>query len=204
MVRRVAQSLVVGRRAEKAISRHGVLELVAPLGKCIKGGNKSWPLLRVSDRFMVIHQVRRRDRVQTYNSSQRLPSSLLGLHHTQTHLPTSSPSLEIISNIQNEATETCTSPNSPSPPASSASRSPSKELSSGSTNSKALASSLPLTRAKTCSCTFPRSRFVSSRVWPAKDRKPGDGFKTLSEGQEVQFEITDGAKGPSAVNVVPL
>ncbi len=28
-----------------------------------------------------------------------------------------------------------------------------------------------------------------------------NGFKTLSEGQRVQFEITDGAKGPSAANV---
>lgn len=31
-----------------------------------------------------------------------------------------------------------------------------------------------------------------------------DGFKTLAEGQRVEFEITDGAKGPSAVNVVSL
>ncbi len=30
------------------------------------------------------------------------------------------------------------------------------------------------------------------------------GFKTLTEGQSVEFEITDGAKGPSAINVVPL
>ncbi len=29
----------------------------------------------------------------------------------------------------------------------------------------------------------------------------GDGFKTLVEGDEVQFEIEDGAKGPTAVNV---
>lgn len=27
------------------------------------------------------------------------------------------------------------------------------------------------------------------------------GFKTLREGQEVRFEVTDGPKGPQAVNV---
>lgn len=27
------------------------------------------------------------------------------------------------------------------------------------------------------------------------------GFKTLREGQEVSFEVTDGPKGPQAVNV---
>lgn len=31
----------------------------------------------------------------------------------------------------------------------------------------------------------------------------GDGFKTLNEGQTVSFETEQGAKGPSAVNVVP-
>jgi CspA family cold shock protein len=30
----------------------------------------------------------------------------------------------------------------------------------------------------------------------------GDGFKTLKEGQEVEFEITQGPKGPQASNVV--
>ncbi len=31
-----------------------------------------------------------------------------------------------------------------------------------------------------------------------------DGFKTLDEGQDVEFEITDGARGPQAANVVKL
>lgn len=29
------------------------------------------------------------------------------------------------------------------------------------------------------------------------------GFKTLAEGQKVNFEVQAGPKGPSAVNVVP-
>jgi len=28
-----------------------------------------------------------------------------------------------------------------------------------------------------------------------------EGYKTLEEGQEVQFEVVDGAKGPQAANV---
>jgi len=32
----------------------------------------------------------------------------------------------------------------------------------------------------------------------------GEGFKTLSDGQKVQFTVTDGQKGPQAENVVPL
>jgi len=31
----------------------------------------------------------------------------------------------------------------------------------------------------------------------------GDGFKTLAEGQQVEFTVTDGQKGPQAENVVP-
>ena len=30
----------------------------------------------------------------------------------------------------------------------------------------------------------------------------GDGFKTLSENEEVQFEVTQSPKGPQATNVV--
>lgn len=30
----------------------------------------------------------------------------------------------------------------------------------------------------------------------------GDGFKTLKEGQDVEFEVADGPKGPQASNVV--
>ena len=32
----------------------------------------------------------------------------------------------------------------------------------------------------------------------------GDGYKTLAEGQEVQFEVEQGDKGPQATNVVLL
>ena len=31
-----------------------------------------------------------------------------------------------------------------------------------------------------------------------------DGFKTLNEGQEVEFEIVEGDRGPQAENVVKL
>ena len=32
----------------------------------------------------------------------------------------------------------------------------------------------------------------------------GDGFKTLAEGQKVEFTVTDGQKGPQAENIVPV
>ena len=32
----------------------------------------------------------------------------------------------------------------------------------------------------------------------------GDGFKTLNEGQTVEFEIAQGEKGPQAINVIKV
>jgi CspA family cold shock protein len=32
----------------------------------------------------------------------------------------------------------------------------------------------------------------------------GDGYKTLNEGEAVEFEVTNGAKGPQASSVVKL
>lgn len=31
-----------------------------------------------------------------------------------------------------------------------------------------------------------------------------EGFKTLAEGQKVEFKVTDGQKGPQAEEVVPI
>ncbi len=32
----------------------------------------------------------------------------------------------------------------------------------------------------------------------------GDGFKTLAEGQQVKFTVSQGAKGPQASNIIAL
>lgn len=32
----------------------------------------------------------------------------------------------------------------------------------------------------------------------------GDGFKTLTEGQQVEFKVTQGQKGPQAENIVVI
>ncbi len=32
----------------------------------------------------------------------------------------------------------------------------------------------------------------------------GSGFRTLAEGQKVEFDVTQGQKGPQAENIVPV
>ncbi|WP_432821162.1 cold-shock protein [Trichloromonas sp.] len=32
----------------------------------------------------------------------------------------------------------------------------------------------------------------------------GDGFKSLAEGERVQFDVIDGQKGPQAANIVKI
>jgi len=48
------------------------------------------------------------------------------------------------------------------------------------------------------------SREDGSDVFVHHTSIQAEGFKTLSEGQEVEFEVQDGPKGPQAVNVTGL
>ena len=42
------------------------------------------------------------------------------------------------------------------------------------------------------------------RELTARDLINGEGFKSLEEGQEVEFDVIQGQKGPQAVNVTKL
>jgi CspA family cold shock protein len=48
------------------------------------------------------------------------------------------------------------------------------------------------------------SREDGSDVFVHHTSIQAEGFKTLSEGQEVEFEVQDGPKGPQAVNVTAM
>jgi CspA family cold shock protein len=48
------------------------------------------------------------------------------------------------------------------------------------------------------------SREDGSDVFVHHTSIQAEGFKTLREGQEVEFEVQDGPKGPQAVNVTGL
>ena len=43
---------------------------------------------------------------------------------------------------------------------------------------------------------------VSGDIFVHYSAIQGDGFKTLAEGQKVEFELIDGPKGPQASNVM--
>ena len=45
---------------------------------------------------------------------------------------------------------------------------------------------------------------LGSDVFVHHSEIQGDGFKTLQEGQEVQFEVQNGPKGDQAVRVMKL
>jgi CspA family cold shock protein len=51
---------------------------------------------------------------------------------------------------------------------------------------------------------FIRPKDGSKDVFVHHSAIVGGGFKSLSEGQEVEFEVEQGKKGPAAVNVKPL
>ena len=44
----------------------------------------------------------------------------------------------------------------------------------------------------------------SSDIFVHNSAIQGDGFKTLEEGQEVEFEVTQGPKGPQAEKVTKM
>ena len=48
------------------------------------------------------------------------------------------------------------------------------------------------------------SRSTGKDVFVHHSAIQGEGYKSLEEGQEVQFEVTKGPKGDQAVNVVKL
>jgi CspA family cold shock protein len=48
---------------------------------------------------------------------------------------------------------------------------------------------------------FVQSEAINGDIFVHYSAIQGDGFKTLSEGQEVQFELVTGPKGPQAYNV---
>jgi CspA family cold shock protein len=52
-------------------------------------------------------------------------------------------------------------------------------------------------------CVFPSSA-TSSDIFVHYSAIQGDGFKTLEEGQEVEFEVTQGPKGPQAEKVTKM
>jgi CspA family cold shock protein len=49
-----------------------------------------------------------------------------------------------------------------------------------------------------------RKYFTAFRNFVHYSAVKGDGFKSLTEGQRVKFEIEDGSNGPAAANVEPL
>lgn len=48
------------------------------------------------------------------------------------------------------------------------------------------------------------TRVYDFSVHADADVEQGQGYKTLAEGQHVEFEITDGQKGPTATNVMGI